>query len=1239
MQQSKGPIHQSEPDRTDSPPPENIPERITPLEPVNVNTSNDSNDSTWAKPRQRGAENTHWGWKKSYVSPRSPDIIDRRFRIGPPDTYPDYNLDRLSGYIDEHTAILKQSIMSEYTALKQEMYRRDQQKIAQQDHINRTELRACQRELVETKDLLARAESALAKRDLIVNRLAYNRANRSEATEGVSLYMIEHSKWTGVQRKKESKRKLKEALTHRRTYVLSRIFKTWCRDARMTRSTTVDRHWHNRMEDVSRDIVSYYEEQLRKLNSELAREQQQIEKLMTERSKYQQEMRQAFMRGVASLNLEAMSLMNHTGEMNAVTDATPNLSSTQHRQRAPTETLNSEDYPEEVTQTLSERSFQQNLRRPPSTLHPGSTLNSTSSLDVSSTQQSRSSQPRGPPQHLTQPNPSIPILNHTSGPINKQPSKSQNMRINPNRSADVYHQVVRAPPAANNSMGGTMRSTGTNRSHSIAPDTAVVQQDEEKWKENAARNASNFEMIFANYSFDCLLSNEHHHRSMMDREQVKEAVTIFKELLDEDLITPQEFERKRLEIIGLMKRDIQSPSSPIPSSERSHHPSRSSNLTDVTPASPPTIQEKLSPRILSPSPSVSSIDTNASNPSTQVRKTQSNETGNRFPTSLTRTDPPKTLPSATVLDKTKSLDTVERKTPAHETFDKQKSLDIPSPTISPADPSEKTVWRRTRPGETQNPPTSPPIKSSDVAPPKEDGQSVIRGQIDKFGSLKLTGSSRESVLASLQQPQQRTHRPITQNFSRMSTAKPNTPSNQNPNANANAKPNANANAKPNANANAKPNANANAKPPITLVSSTPTSTPPVQQNTVTPSPASLPPEPTDNTEPEQNGEGLQNVAKIQAHTNHIFALALSTTSPLLYSASGDHTIKVWDLETLECVQTMPDHRETVYALASDERYLYSGGWDATARVWRADNHQCVSVLKGHTKHVSAIVRGGEGRGNDVIYTGSWDKTINVWDAEKFTLVETMGNENKSIEGHTNSVSSLAPIPNCSIVSGSYDKTVKVWRADNHQCVSVLKGHTKHVSAIVRGGEGRGNDVIYTGSWDKTINVWDAEKFTLVETMGNENKSIEGHTNSVSSLVPIPNCSIVSGSYDKTVKLWNTRYKCERTHRGHTDWVYTVAASDIHFYSGSRDTTIKIWDIETGLNLSTLNGHKSYVSCVAICGDKLYSGSMDKTIKVWDLKSLKCVQTLTGHTANVFSLIATENTLISAGWDRNVFIWQ
>jgi len=97
----------------------------------------------------------------------------------------------------------------------------------------------------------------------------------------------------------------------------------------------------------------------------------------------------------------------------------------------------------------------------------------------------------------------------------------------------------------------------------------------------------------------------------------------------------------------------------------------------------------------------------------------------------------------------------------------------------------------------------------------------------------------------------------------------------------------------------------------------------------------------------------------------------------------------------------------------------------------------------------------------------------------------------------------------------------------------------------------------------------------------EHNRLEGHSNSVESVVFSPDAStIATRSSDNTVKLWNLNGQELQTWKGHsrpvTSVVFSPDASTIA--TGSEDTSVKLWNLN-GQVLQTWKGHSSPVTSV------------------------------------------------------------
>ena len=115
----------------------------------------------------------------------------------------------------------------------------------------------------------------------------------------------------------------------------------------------------------------------------------------------------------------------------------------------------------------------------------------------------------------------------------------------------------------------------------------------------------------------------------------------------------------------------------------------------------------------------------------------------------------------------------------------------------------------------------------------------------------------------------------------------------------------------------------------------------------------------------------------------------------------------------------------------------------------------------------------------------------------------------TLQGHTNSVISVAILPDGNAISASWDNTLKVWDLKSGQCVMTLKGHTQSVMSVAA----LPDDTAISASYDNTLKVWDLKTGQCVMTL-------KGHTQSVLSVAVLPDGNAISASSDNTLKVWS-----------------------------------------------------------------------------------------------------------------------
>jgi len=277
------------------------------------------------------------------------------------------------------------------------------------------------------------------------------------------------------------------------------------------------------------------------------------------------------------------------------------------------------------------------------------------------------------------------------------------------------------------------------------------------------------------------------------------------------------------------------------------------------------------------------------------------------------------------------------------------------------------------------------------------------------------------------------------------------------------------------------------------------------------------------------------------------------------------------------------------SFSPDGKHIASGSGDKTIRLWSVETGECIKILTGHTDPVESVSFSPDGK---YIASGSNDGTIKLWSVETGECIKTLG-------GHTYDGDSISFSPDGKYIASGRGTTIKLWSLKTGECINTLTGHTEWGCSVSFSPDGK---YIASGSWDNTIKLWSVKTNECIKTL-------TGHTKDVQSVSFSPDGKyIASGSKDKTIKLWSVDSgECIKTLGGHTKRVESVSFSPDgeHIASGSWDKTIKLWSLKTGECMKTLTGHTKWVESVSFSPDGKYiaSGSYDKTIKLWDCSRL------------------------------------
>jgi WD40 repeat protein len=330
--------------------------------------------------------------------------------------------------------------------------------------------------------------------------------------------------------------------------------------------------------------------------------------------------------------------------------------------------------------------------------------------------------------------------------------------------------------------------------------------------------------------------------------------------------------------------------------------------------------------------------------------------------------------------------------------------------------------------------------------------------------------------------------------------------------------------------------------------------------------------------------------------------------------------------------TLVGHEGEVTALAADaeQRVLFSASSDGTVRVWDLREGRLLQIFAHRTLGAHAVAARDDGA---LAVSAGGDGLIYLWDVAKGERLHGFWGERGP------AVRTLAMSADGRIaVSGSRDGSVKVWDVDGRACRRALGGHRGHrepVTSVAISADGRR---AVSASDDFTLRVWDLDGGALERTL-------TGHGGPVNAVAMTRDGRhALSGSSDQAVKLWDLRSgSCLRTLSGHRGSVTAVefAANAWRALSGSSDQTARLWDLNSGETLVSLEGHSDAINAVLLDagGIRGATASVDRSVKIWRLDELRAPEATGAHAGSVMCLVFSPDGRLcaSGGSDGRVTV--
>ena len=277
---------------------------------------------------------------------------------------------------------------------------------------------------------------------------------------------------------------------------------------------------------------------------------------------------------------------------------------------------------------------------------------------------------------------------------------------------------------------------------------------------------------------------------------------------------------------------------------------------------------------------------------------------------------------------------------------------------------------------------------------------------------------------------------------------------------------------------------------------------------------------------------------LPGYTRLVDLVSWSNDGSKVIVRSCDHTAKIWNADTGECLPVLEGNNNIVRVIwSSDSSKLLTELLDNTVKIWNVDTGECLRVLEGHNR----VILGLWSCDSSKVFFMRTNKIATIWDSATGALLTF------PIEVHIEDIVIAKWADDDSkVLVGPPDGAKEVRDADTGQYLGMAKLTSTVLFDSVDG------EILIDGKIARVLDGTGACLHTLV-----------GHTGLIYHAQLNPdNTTVITGSYDKTAKIWDVSTgECLYTLTGYTGGVSLLAwSSDGSKVLTGFNNVSKIFDV-------------------------------------------------------------------------------
>ncbi|KJA29958.1 hypothetical protein HYPSUDRAFT_31997 [Hypholoma sublateritium FD-334 SS-4] len=415
------------------------------------------------------------------------------------------------------------------------------------------------------------------------------------------------------------------------------------------------------------------------------------------------------------------------------------------------------------------------------------------------------------------------------------------------------------------------------------------------------------------------------------------------------------------------------------------------------------------------------------------------------------------------------------------------------------------------------------------------------------------------------------------------------------------------------------------------------------------------------------------------HKKAITALSFDESGTRLASGSQDTDIILWDVVGEAGLYRLRGHRDQITAIqflsvaedqpststAAAPGLLLTTSKDTFMKVWDLSTQHCIQTIVAHRSEVWSMAINQE---RDLVFTGSGEGELKAWKVDRAAIADGLKEtETGEVSKLIHTVSSL-PLASKHKVSQlkfhptepylavqSHDRSVEVFRIRSEEEVQKkLARRQKRSKEKKEQKKGKGKDIKDNEEQEEVSEATLVDYFTphLVVRASGKIRSFDFGTNKSSSkgtpqlFVALSSNAIEVYNIPPPSKSKDEQPDATRTYSvdlpGHRTDVRTLClSSDDQILASASNGSLKIWNMKTTHCIRTMEC--AYAICSTFLpGDRhLAIGTKSGEILIYDIASSTLIETVQAHTATIWSMQVRSDgqALVTGSADKDVKFWS